>query len=90
MGPADCDRRGSARDIRVADGLDRTHKGYVERIETSVDDRSIHFRVSSPTGISPTYELWSANRKKGLMEETFQRDVTITSLQEEAVESVAA
>ena len=76
--------------LRVADGLDRTHKGYVERIETSVDDRSIHFRVSSPTGISPTYELWSANRKKGLMEETFQRDVTITSLQEEAVESVAA
>jgi len=76
--------------LRVADGLDRTHKGNVEKIETTIDDRNIVFRVSCCPDVLPTYELWSANRKRELMEEVFQREVRVVSMEDVPVESAPA
>lgn len=88
--PADQQRvRYLAGILRVADGLDRTHKGTVERIETVFDDRSITFSICCTTGGEPSFELWSANRKKELMEETFAREVKVMSTEEVPAVSLA-
>jgi exopolyphosphatase/guanosine-5'-triphosphate,3'-diphosphate pyrophosphatase len=67
--------------LRVADGLDRTHKGLVESVEVTVDDESISIVPACREGCNPTFEIWSASRKKGLMEEVYGRDVNIVSLE---------
>ncbi len=74
--------------LRVADGLDRTHKGNVRTVETTFDDRSITFAISCQPDCSPTFELWSANRKKELMEEMFQRQVKVAPTTVEAADGV--
>ncbi|HVK38193.1 MAG TPA: Ppx/GppA phosphatase family protein [Candidatus Kapabacteria bacterium] len=71
--------------LRVADGLDRTHKGNVEAVDIEIDDASIAIRPICREGCNPTFEIWSASRKKGLMEEAYGRDVSIASV--EPVES---
>jgi exopolyphosphatase/guanosine-5'-triphosphate,3'-diphosphate pyrophosphatase len=76
--------------LRVADGLDRTHQHNVESIEIRYDDSAIHLRVSCRSGCDPVYEMWSADRKKLLMEEVFKRGVLIDGLQEESAESAMA
>jgi exopolyphosphatase/guanosine-5'-triphosphate,3'-diphosphate pyrophosphatase len=76
--------------LRVADGLDRTHKGSIASVETAFDDRNITFKVTSPAGVSPTFELWSANRKKDLMEEIFKRQVRVGSLEEVPADGISA
>ncbi|MBC8145228.1 MAG: Ppx/GppA family phosphatase [bacterium] len=67
--------------LRVADGLDRTHKENVEFVEVQTEDGVIEIVPSCRDGCNPTFEIWSANRKKGLMEEVFGREVTIVSLE---------
>jgi exopolyphosphatase/guanosine-5'-triphosphate,3'-diphosphate pyrophosphatase len=74
--------------LRVADGLDRTHKGNVERIETTFDDRAIGFRAIGRLDANLTFELWSANRKKGLMEDVLNREVRVMSVEEFEAESI--
>ncbi len=74
--------------LRVADGLDRTHKRNVENVETVFDDRSITFRIRCRQKCEPSFELWSANRKKGLLEELFGRDVKVVSVEEEEIAGI--
>lgn len=76
--------------LRVADGLDRTHKGNVESIETSFDDRSITFLARCRADCEPGFEFWSANRKKELMEEVFNREVRVLKVEEVPVGNEAA
>jgi len=73
--------------LRIADGFDRTHRGNIVSVETSFDDRSINFAITCKPETSPTFELWSVERKKGLMEEVFGRTVTVTTAQEIPIES---
>lgn len=68
--------------LRIADGLDRTHKGNVEMIETSFDDATITLKITCRDGVDPTFETWSATRKKGLMEEVLGREVIVATQQE--------
>jgi exopolyphosphatase/guanosine-5'-triphosphate,3'-diphosphate pyrophosphatase len=70
--------------LRVADGLDRTHQGNIETVEVGFDEATILLRIACRTGCDPVYELWSADRKKALMEEVFKRGVQVTSMQEAA------
>lgn len=65
--------------LRVADALDRTHKNNIESIETLYDDLSITLRIHTHPEATSTFECWSAERKKGLMEEVFRRSVVIES-----------
>lgn len=88
--PADQERvRYMAAILRVADGLDRTHKQLVETVRVSYDDRSIAFSIECAQGSAPTYELWSANRKKDLMEALFERAVTVKSVEDVPTEQLA-
>lgn len=65
--------------LRLADGLDRTHNGVVSAVDVQVDDQEIALRLKCPSDTPITFELWSANRKKGLMEEVFDRSVRIVT-----------
>jgi exopolyphosphatase/guanosine-5'-triphosphate,3'-diphosphate pyrophosphatase len=67
--------------LRVADGLDRTHKANVESVEVQADDATIAIIPACREGCAPTFEIWSASRKKGLMEEVFGREVTIVEME---------
>jgi exopolyphosphatase/guanosine-5'-triphosphate,3'-diphosphate pyrophosphatase len=75
--------------LRVADGLDRTHKGCVESVETVFDERSIDFCAKGRGESNLTFELWSADRKKGLMEDIFNRQVRVASVEEVRTEGLA-
>ncbi len=66
--------------LRVADGFDRTHKRVIESIETLYDASTISFRLNCRPETSPAFEVWSVNRKKGLMEECFGREVAIPEI----------
>lgn len=63
--------------LRVADGLDRTHRGNVRGVEVRFDDRSITIEALHPADGPIDYELWSACRKQELLAEVFRRKVTI-------------
>lgn len=69
--------------LRIADGLDRTHQGLVEHATATYDETSVAIRIASMESRKPTFELWSADRKKELLEEALGRDVTLV-LQQEA------
>lgn len=72
--------------LRVADGLDRTHKGNVEAVEIATEELAISILPVCREGCNPTFEIWSASRKKGLMEETFGREVNIAPVEVEAAD----
>lgn len=63
--------------LRLADGLDRTHNGVVSAVDVQLGDEEITLLPRCQPDTPITFELWSANRKKGLMEEVFDRRVQI-------------
>ncbi len=73
--------------LRLADAFDRTHKNNIERIETSYDDLCITLHIHPHPGTTATFERWSAERKKELLEDVFKRRVVIESDEEELAES---
>lgn len=76
--PADASQvRTLAAILRVADGLDRTHRGNVRGIEVRYDERTITIEALHPADRPIDYELWSAGRKQELLGEVFRRKVTI-------------
>ncbi len=75
--------------LRVADGLDRTHKQVVEGVDVRHDDGEIGFALRCRPGTVPSFELWSATRKKDLMEEVFKRRVVLPAIPDLHAESLA-
>jgi exopolyphosphatase / guanosine-5'-triphosphate,3'-diphosphate pyrophosphatase len=73
--------------LRVADGLDRTHRHNVDVVETTFDDGVICIRAICRNDCDPTFEFWSANRKKELMEEVFKRRVEIATPEDVRVQA---
>lgn len=73
--------------LRVADGLDRTHRHNIDAIETVFDDEAITINITCRDGCDPTFEFWSANRKKELLEETFKRRVEIVTPEDARVQA---
>ena len=61
--------------LRVADGLDRSHRSVVRKLNCEFDDRDIHIhaQVSRPAEL----ECEAAQRKADLMVEAFNRNVDV-------------
>jgi exopolyphosphatase/guanosine-5'-triphosphate,3'-diphosphate pyrophosphatase len=57
--------------LRVADGLDRSHRGVVEDLACKVDKHRV--RVSCRVSAKADLEARGASRKAGLIESLFQR-----------------
>ena len=59
--------------LRIADGLDRSHQGIAEELDCELQNDVILFKVKSKKGIDPHIDIWSAQQKKDLFEEVFQK-----------------
>jgi len=58
--------------LRVADGLDRSHTASVKNIETEFDNNTVTFILSGGDGKNLELDVWGAESKKSLFEETFE------------------
>jgi exopolyphosphatase / guanosine-5'-triphosphate,3'-diphosphate pyrophosphatase len=57
--------------LRIADGLDRSHTSSINNIKCSIDDKYAEFSISSSNDANIELEIWGAESKKALFEETF-------------------
>lgn len=63
--------------LRVADGLDRGHKSVVKNVDMSVNNDILEMKLETTTPENPELELWGANRRKELFEESFEYKLEI-------------
>lgn len=61
--------------LRVADALDRSHSGSVERVEVEVAKDVVRLELYAPDGAE--VEVWGLNRKGGLMEDVLGRRLEV-------------
>lgn len=60
--------------LRIADGLDRTHKSAVKQVKVKLKDKEILFKLVKSAKESKEQlelEIWAAEQKKELFEDTF-------------------
>lgn len=72
--------------LRIADGLDRTHRGVVANVTASFGDGTISLRITRTGEYEPTFEMWSAERKKELLEDVFGRRVNLVLARKKTVQ----
>ena len=63
--------------LRIADGLDRTHRGIVENISLVLGERKILLIPETAPKADATFEYWSMERKKELLEENIGRVIQL-------------
>jgi len=64
--------------LRIADGLDRTHSAAVADLRCRISGKSMNIGLKPSKTHPVDLEMWGANRKKELFEETFGRRVSIS------------
>ena len=64
--------------LRIADGLDRTHSAAVKDVQCRITGRNVHVAVRRGRKASAELELWGADRKKHLFEESLRVHVRFT------------
>jgi exopolyphosphatase/guanosine-5'-triphosphate,3'-diphosphate pyrophosphatase len=57
--------------LRVADGLDRSHTSSISKIDCRINDKTVKFILHGKKGSDLGLEVWGAESKKSLFEETF-------------------
>lgn len=57
--------------MRIADGLDRTHSSSVKAVNVLKSGNNVKFQLKKAKGKNVEMEIWGADRKKQLFEETF-------------------
>lgn len=57
--------------LRIADGLDRGHNSVIDNIQTEIKDKTYKIKVIPNAGKEPILEVWGANMRKELFEESF-------------------
>jgi exopolyphosphatase/guanosine-5'-triphosphate,3'-diphosphate pyrophosphatase len=63
--------------VRIADGLDRTHRQSVQAVSCRVSRGNIDVKIK--TVFEPEIEIWGAERKKDLLENVLDCKVKITA-----------
>ena len=64
--------------LRIADGIDRRQNQCVSGVRAFFDDFSIDIElIQRSEAILPDIELWGSDRRKGMLEEKFDRKVSI-------------
>lgn len=63
--------------LRIADGLDRGHNAVIKDLSINSEDGKFIIKIQTADGQDPTLEIWGANIRKELFEETFGVNVTI-------------
>jgi exopolyphosphatase/guanosine-5'-triphosphate,3'-diphosphate pyrophosphatase len=57
--------------LRVADGLDRSHTSSIKKISCKVEDKTVVFILKGANETSLELDIWGAESKKELFEQTF-------------------
>jgi len=64
--------------LRIAEGIDRRQNQCVSGVRAFFDDHSIDIElIKAKKEINPDIELWGADRRKGMLEEKFDKSITI-------------
>lgn len=66
--------------LRVADGLDRSHYQNVKSIEFGRTDDALKLKIH--TLADPELEIWGAMRKRALLEDEIEKEISIESVEE--------
>lgn len=61
--------------LRIADGLDRSHQSIVESIKCELQEKILFIKIKCKKELDPHIDIWSAQQKKDLFEETFALNV---------------
>lgn len=61
--------------LRIADGLDRTHSSAIRDVRCRVTGRNVSITLQRRNRLPIELEVWGADRKKKLFEETFRANV---------------
>jgi exopolyphosphatase / guanosine-5'-triphosphate,3'-diphosphate pyrophosphatase len=64
--------------LRIADGLDRTHSDAVKDVRCRLSGRNVHLLIERGRKSNVELELWGAERKKQLFEETLRAHARFT------------
>jgi exopolyphosphatase / guanosine-5'-triphosphate,3'-diphosphate pyrophosphatase len=65
--------------LRVAIGLDRAHRGSVGAIQCSASDVGLLIEIEPASGADTSVEIWSADERKGLLEEVLGCPIDVVS-----------
>lgn len=65
--------------LRIADGLDRGHSSIVKDINLKLKDSVMLLEIIPEKDKDPTLEVWGADTRKALFEESFGYKVTVIS-----------
>jgi exopolyphosphatase / guanosine-5'-triphosphate,3'-diphosphate pyrophosphatase len=65
--------------LRIADGLDRTHSSAIKDLRCRVSGKKVNISLRRKGRLGVELELWGADRKKKLFEETFRSSVRIAT-----------
>ncbi|HVN48845.1 MAG TPA: Ppx/GppA phosphatase family protein [Bacteroidota bacterium] len=63
--------------LRVADGLDRSHRSLVKAVRTTEKGKTIALRIHRTAKANLEMEMWGVERKKELFEETFGKKLSL-------------
>jgi len=63
--------------LRIADGLDRSHKSIISDIEIQIINKSFYIKIIPSNGADTMLEIWGANSRKDLFEQLFGFKVII-------------
>lgn len=61
--------------LRIADGLDRSHTSSVKNITCRIEGKTVNFILQTNGSENNELEIWGAETKKALFEETFGAEV---------------
>ncbi|MCB1142516.1 MAG: Ppx/GppA family phosphatase [Leptospiraceae bacterium] len=62
--------------LRIADGLDRSHQSMVEDLELEITKDEVKILLKIKENMDPHVDIWSADQKKELFEEYFDKKVS--------------
>lgn len=65
--------------LRIADGLDRTHRSVVRSVDIYRRGKGVHLRLRATRRPNLDMEIWGAERKKQLFEEVFGVSVKLVA-----------
>lgn len=57
--------------LRIGDGLDRSEKSIIERLDAVLEKGKVNCRLYYQKSEDPNLEIWSVSEKKDLFEDTF-------------------
>jgi hypothetical protein len=63
----------------VAIGLDRAHRGSVGAIRCVEEGDGLRIEIQPAGGADTSVEVWSADERKGLLEEVLERPIAFVS-----------